>query len=115
MCSVSHVSPRPTPIGPAVALALAVAALISFGVGAAMGFRSESAETVFVLTWLIGWVLVIWALIVAVGSVVVLIRRRRAEPPASPVELALLGACFALVILAVFLNPLWGSGSGAGS
>jgi len=115
MGSVSLVSPRPTPIGPAVALALAVAALISFGVGGAIGFRSESAETVFVLTWLIGWVLVLWAVIVAVGSLVLLIRRRRADPPVSRVELALLGASFALVILTVFLNPLWGSGSGAGS
>lgn len=49
---MSHASPRPTPVGPAVALALAVAALISFGVGAAVGFRSESAESVFVITWL---------------------------------------------------------------
>ena len=112
---VEETSPRLTGIGSVAALALAVAALVSFGAGDATGFRSDSAERIFVLTWLLGWVLLAWAVVVAVGSLVALIRRARTRRPVSPFELALLSACFTLVVLAMSMHPLWGAGSGSGT
>ncbi len=110
---MEEASPRFSGIGPLAALALAVGAVVSFGAGNAMGFLSDSAESVFVLTSILGWVLLVWAVVVAGGSLVALIRRALARRPVPRLELALLSACFALVVLAVSMRPLWGSGSGS--
>ena len=48
---------------PDSALALVVGAAASFGIGDAVGLLSGAAEDVFVVTWLMGWVLLAWAVI----------------------------------------------------
>ena len=89
-------------------------ALGSFGTGDAVTFLSDTAERIFVLTWLVGWVLLLWAVVVADGSLVALTRRALARRTVSRVEVALLGVGVALVVLTVSTHPLRGSGSGSG-
>ncbi len=107
-------SPRITVVGPVAALMLGGAALVLFGVGDAIGFLSETAEPVFLLTSILGWVLLAWSVILAAVSLTALVRRGLGDRAVSAFELALLGACLAVDVLAVSLRPLWGSGGGAG-
>ena len=107
-------SARVTATGPLVALALAGGAVISFGVGGAVGYLSEAAESAFVLTGLLGWVLLVWAVIVAGACSVGLIRRALARRPVTGTEWVLLSACVALIVLTALLHLPWGSGSGFG-
>jgi hypothetical protein len=99
---------------PVTALALAAGAAVSFGVGDAVGFLSDAAEDMFVLTWLLGWVLVAWAAILGGGYAVSLGVRRRSRRPVSRSDVALVAASFALTGAVLVTHPLWGLGSGGG-
>ena len=82
--------------------------------GDVVGSASVVAEDVFVLTWLVGWVLLVWAVIVAGGCAVALglrILRRRSVARS---ETVLVAASLAFIAVVMATHPLWGSGSGVG-
>lgn len=110
---MERLQPRTAVAVPVSALALAAGAAASFGVGDASGFLSDAAEDVFVITWLLGWVLLVWAAIVGGGYAVVLSLRLLSRRPVSPVEAALAAASLVLVAVVLATHPLWGSGSAA--
>ena len=99
---------------PVAALALAAGAAASFGVGDGVGFLSPDAEALFVLTWLLGWLLLTWATIVAGGYAVWLGLRWRSRRRVSQTEVAILAAALALIVLVMLTHPLWGTGSAVG-
>lgn len=104
-----------TPAGPVVALALAAGAAASLSVSDAIGPLDPSAEALFIATWILGWVLLCWASLVVGASAVPLLRRAVTRQPVSRSGAALLGATLALIAVAVWAHPLWGSGSGSGA
>ncbi|MET4637188.1 hypothetical protein [Mycetocola sp. 2940] len=99
---------------PGAALALAVGAAASFGIGDVVGFLSDAAEDLFIATWLLGWVLLAWSAMLGGGSAVLLVQRGLSRRPVSLRETALVAASLVLVVLVVASHPLWGSGSGFG-
>ena len=103
--------PRATVAVPVSALALAAGAAASFGIGDAVGFLSDATEDVFVVTWLLGWVLLAWAAIVGGGYAVLLGLRWRSRRPVSRPEAALVAASLALIAVVLATHPLWGTGS----
>lgn len=106
---------RGTPAVPIAALALAVSAAASFGIGDAVGFLTDAAEGVFLVTWLLGWVLLAWAAIIGGGYAVLLGRRLVSRRPVSRMEGVLVAASLALTAWVLATHPLWGAGSAAGS
>ena len=111
---MEHAQPRDTIAAPISALALAAGAALLFGVGDAVGFLSDAAEDVFIATWLLGWVLLAWAVIISGGYAVVLGMRLSSKRSVSPWGVAVLSAAVALIAVVVATHPLWGSGSGTG-
>lgn len=109
---------RPQPHAPVAvpvsAMALAVGAAACFGVGDMVGFLSDAAEDVFIISWLLGWVLLSWAVIVGGGYAVHLGLRWRSKQPVYRREAALLAVALTLIAVVAATHPLWGSGSGAG-
>jgi hypothetical protein len=97
-----------------VTLALAAGAAVAFGVGDAIGFMSDSAEALFVATWILGWTLLAWAMILAGFGVLRLVRGLVSQRSPSWSELLLLVAGAAVIIAVVWTHPLGGSGSGVG-
>jgi hypothetical protein len=100
---------------PLTSLVLAGGAAISFAAGDAIGFLSDTAEDVFTVTWVLGWVLIGWAGILGGGYAVLLIGRSLARRPVSRREAVLAGTCLALIAIVIAVHPLWGAGSGTGS
>ena len=82
---------------PDSALALVVGAAASFGIGDAVGLLSGAAEDVFVVTWLMGWVLLAWAVIFGGGYAVLLGLRSLSRRPVSLLEVALDASSLALI------------------
>ncbi|MFD1504786.1 hypothetical protein FE374_11740 [Georgenia yuyongxinii] len=95
-------------------LALAVSAALVFGVGDAIGFMSASAEALFVVSWILGWALLVWAMILGGLGAVQLVRRlvSRRSPAWSEVLLLVAGA--AVIVAVIWTHPPVGSGSGLG-
>lgn len=106
--------PRATVAAPVSALALAAGAAVSFGVSDAVGFLSDRAEDVFILAWLLGWVLLVWAAIISGAYAVVLLRRSLSQRPVLRSEAALGAASLVFIAFFMATHPLWGSGSGFG-
>ena len=107
---------RSRPLGstaPTVAFALAAGAALSFGAGDAIGFVRPGTEEVFVLTWIVGWVLVACAAIVGGFHTIRLIRRAVSRQPVAWFEAVLVSASAAIVALVLWTHPLWGTGSGS--
>ncbi|WP_166878691.1 hypothetical protein [Salinibacterium sp. ZJ450] len=99
---------------PVSAIALATGAAVSFAVGDAVGFLSDAAEGVFVVTWLLGWVLLAWAAIIGGGYAVLLGLRRLSRRPVSRSEAVLVAVSLALIAVVMATHPLWGTGSAVG-
>ena len=94
--------------------ALSHGAAASLRVADVVGFASVAAEDVFVITWLVGWVLLVWAAILRGGCAVVLglrILRRRSVARS---EALLVAASLALIAVVMATHPLCGIGSGVG-
>ena len=112
---MERLQPRAALAVPVSALALAVGAAASFGVGDAAGFLSGTAESVVVVAWLMGWVLLVWAAIIGVGQAVLLGLRSLSRRPVSRVEVALVAFALALIAFVVATHPLWGTGTAVSS
>ncbi|WP_432492193.1 hypothetical protein [Kineococcus auxinigenes] len=96
------------------ALALAGCAALALGAAEVVGFTSESAEQLFTALWVLGWVLLAWAVVIGGTCVVQLVRRLVRRRGTAWPEALLLVAGAAVVVAVVRAHPLWGSGSGAG-
>lgn len=94
---------RPAPVA---ALVLAGAALLLLTIADLVWTSTTADESASVPLFVLGWVLLAWALIVGVVGVVGLLRRPSGR------ETALLAATTALVVLTCTLHPLVGSGAG---
>ena len=99
---------------PVSAIVLGVGAAASFAIGDAVGFLTEAAEGIFVVTWLLGWVLLACAAMVGGGCAVLLGLRWLSRRPVSRSEAAIVGASLALVVAVLATHPLWGTGSAVG-
>lgn len=99
---------------PVSALALTGGAAAAFVVSRAVGFTSESAEDLFVVTWLLGWFLTLSAAVIGVGYALLLGLRTAAGRPVPRSHAALTLAALVLLAVVIFVNPLWGRGSAAG-
>jgi len=108
---MERLQPRAALAIPFSAFALAVGAAASFGIGDAAGFLSGTAESVFIVTWLMGWVLLAWAAIIGGGHAVLLGLRSLSRRPVSLVEVALSASSLALIAVVVATHPLWGTGT----
>ena len=106
--------PHATVPVPVFALALAAGAAACFGVADAVGFHSQAAEDVFVVSWLMGWVLLVWSAIVGGGYAVLLARRVLSRRAVSRAEVALVASSLALIAMVLATYPLWGTGSAVG-
>ena len=104
----------PLTTGAVAALALAGSAALLLGAADAIGFTSESAESLFTLAWLLGWTLLSWAVVVVGFCAAHLVRRLASRRSPARSEVLLLAAGTALVVAVVRAHPLWGSGSGSG-
>ncbi|WP_146070015.1 hypothetical protein [Cryobacterium sp. Y29] len=112
---MERLQPCATVAVPISALALAVGAAASFGIGDAVGILSDAAEGVSVFAWLMGWVLLAWAVLVGGGYAVLLGLRSRSRRPVSRVHVALTACALALIAVVLVTHPLWGTGSAVGS
>ncbi|TFD90108.1 hypothetical protein [Cryobacterium serini] len=112
---MERLQPRATVAVPVFALALAVGAAASFGIGDAVGILSGAAEGVSVLTWLMGWVLLTWAVVIGGSYSILLGVRSLSRRPISVVQVALIACAFALIAVVLATYPLWGTGSGVSS
>jgi hypothetical protein len=108
---MEQLQPRAIPVS---ALALAGGAAAFFGVGDAVGFLSDAAEDLFVVAWLLGWVLLAWAVILGGGYAVLLGLRWLSRRPVSRSEAALVAASLGLTAVVLVTHPLWGTGSAVG-
>jgi len=95
-------------------LALAVSAALVLAVGDTIGSTSAGAEAAFVPLWLLGWTLLVWAVLVGGLSALHICRRLTSSRPTgwSDVVVLVAGAC--VIAVAVHGHPLWGSGAGQG-
>ena len=96
---------------PVAALALAGGAAAAFAVSTTIGFLSDAAESLFVIAWLAGWILLVTSSIVAAVYAVHLVRKSLSQQPASALEAGLTVASFAVIAVLVAVYPLWESGS----
>jgi len=103
------------PIGPGAALVFALGSAVAFAVSDAIGPLRDDLDSAFLLAGLVGWVLLGWTALVAAAALVALIGRLVARRPVSRLEIGLLAAAIAVLILESVLHPLWGSGSSSGS
>jgi hypothetical protein len=102
-------------MGPVAALAFAAGAAVLLAVSDRIGWLDPGTELLFVGTWLLGWALLCWAVLVSAASAVPLLRRAVTRQPVSRSGAVLLGAALALIAVLVWTHPLWGSGSGSGT
>ena len=101
---------------PVAALILGCGAAVSLCVSSRISGGPTSADPLVSLLWLIGWALVVWAALVALGYAVHLVlRAREGRHPVLLPEVVLTTAALLLVGAGVAANPLLGSGSGSGS
>lgn len=93
---MERLQPRATPVLPVFALTLALCSAAFFGVAALVGIRSIAAENVYAMTWVLGWVLLIWAALLSGGYAVLLSARMFSHRPVSKREVAFVAAALAL-------------------
>ncbi|KQS66539.1 hypothetical protein ASG41_08555 [Modestobacter sp. Leaf380] len=93
----------------------AVVTLVLAGAAAAVfGGLAVAPESLGALLWLLGWVLLTWAVLVGSVCAIQLGRGLLAGRPAAWPSWVLLGVGLAVVAVLVTAHPLWGSGSGVG-
>jgi hypothetical protein len=91
---------------------LAAGAALLLGIGDAVyGLRTDAADAASMVMGIMGWAILVWAVVTA-GAVVVSIGRRvSSAKPVSRAEAALTAVTIALIAVVVATHPLWGSGS----
>ena len=111
-CRVEETSSRSNVRWSVAAFALAATAVVALSVHRAAWFHTESAESIAVLAWLLGWLLLACAVIVTGVSLIAVLRRVFYRRPVPLVEAAVLCACVVLIVIAITMAPMWGTGSG---
>lgn len=106
---------RPSVGVPVSALALAASAAVAFTIGGTIGFLSDAAEDLFILTWLMGSILLAWAVILGGGYAVWLGIQWYSRKPVPRLAVVLAAASLLLISGVIAAHPLWGSGSGYGT
>jgi hypothetical protein len=96
------------------AAALTASAALVLGVGDAVGFRSESAEALFDMAWILGWTLLTWATILCGLGVIHVLHRLVSRRGTSWSEAVLVLATAAVIVGVILTYPVSGSGSGTG-
>ena len=97
---------------PVATLVLAAAGAVLVGIGdLVVGLRTDAADSVFILTGILGWTLIVWAAIMIGIAIVSTVRRLSTRQVVTRLEVALLGAALALIVVLLVTHPLWGSGS----
>ncbi|WP_426321692.1 hypothetical protein [Microbacterium sp. E-13] len=106
---------RPTIPG-VLALALSTGAVLSLWLYNALWVGNagnpaalDAAENVAMLTWMVGWLLVVCAA-GAAAVLLVSVIRRIATRVLPLIDIVALGGSTALIVVAVSLAPLWGTG-----
>lgn len=99
---------------PLLAITLTAGAAVSFGIGDAVGFLSDDAEAVFLVSWLLGWGLLAWSSIVTGFQTVLVGRRFATRRQVSWREGVLTVASLAIMAGVWAAHPLWGTGSAVG-
>lgn len=105
---------RVRPIGPGAALVFALASAFAFAVSDAIGPLRDDLDALFLLSGLIGWILLGWTVLVTVAASVALVGRIARRRDVSRLEFALLAGALTLIALEAGLHPLWGAGAGFG-
>ena len=94
--------------------ALAGSSALVLGVGDAVGFTSERAETLFTTASILGWTLLVWAAVLGGLSVVQLVRRLASRSGTSRSEVVWIIAGAAIIVGVIATHPVVGTGSGTG-
>ncbi|TFD71191.1 hypothetical protein [Cryobacterium sp. Hb1] len=105
---------RPNLLLPISVSVLAIAAAGCLGVGAALGFLSDERENLFLITWFVGWIFIVWAIGMGAGYAILLILRRASGHRVTRLEVALATVAIMLITVVLMIHPLAGSGSGVG-
>lgn len=114
--AMTRAQPRSGAAVPAVALAMAGGAAIALGVADAVWFGIPTADGPgLALLYIVGWALLVWAVLVGLVGLVHLVRSGRAGRRPTPVEVVLLAAAAAVVVGVLLAHPLIGSGHGVGT
>ncbi|MET1154625.1 hypothetical protein [Arthrobacter sp.] len=111
---MGQLEPSPTMVVPVCSLVLSAGAAASLGAGDAVGFLSDAAEDIFVIAWLLGWVLLVWAAILGGGYAVLLSLRGPSRRPVSRMEAVLGATSLGITAVVLVTHPLWGTGSALG-
>lgn len=108
--------PRSSAGASAVALGLATGAAIALAAADAVWFGIPTADGPGVtLLYVVGWLLLAWAAVVALATVVHLVRSASAGRRQTPLEIVLIAAALAVVVGVLLAHPMFGSGQGFGS
>lgn len=102
---------RPLPPGATAAVALAAGSALTLTVADGIWTRTGAAETAATGLFLLGWTLLVFAVLVCGVCAVAVVGRFRST---SPLERLLVAAGVGLVAATCWLHPLAGSGSGTG-
>lgn len=105
---------RVRPLGPGTTFALAVAAAALISASHWILSLYTASDALAAVTWIVGWAVLCWTVIIGIGSGIALAGRVRSRLRVSPVEPVLLAAATALVIVVMWAYPLWGTGSAVG-
>ncbi|MFE5671506.1 hypothetical protein ACFQ58_07835 [Agromyces sp. NPDC056523] len=97
-----------------MALALAACGALSLAAGEAMWFGIPSSDDVPTLLFIVGWLFVVWAIVVGGLASAPLMRTVRHGRGLSLIDAVLWGATIAVIAGSIWLYPLAGSGAGAG-
>lgn len=96
---------------PMAAFTLAVGAAVLLGASQTVGFLSDAAEDLFIVTWILGWLMLAWAAILGGGYALLVVHRWRSRQTVTGLEAVLTAAALALVAVVLVSHPLWGTGS----
>lgn len=106
-------SPSSATVLSVLSFALAAVSAVAVGAGNLMNTAGPGApaalDSFVVLAFVVGVVSLAWAVLAGGWTAVLLVRGSIAR---RWLDAGLLTACFALVALVLWTNPLWGSGSG---
>ena len=106
--------PSSTTVVAAAGLALAGCGGLALAAGQAMWFGIPSSDEVPTLLFIVGWVLVAWAMVLGGFALAHVIRTVRLGRRRSLIDAVLLVATAVVIAAIIWLSPLAGSGTGMG-
>ncbi|RWZ49654.1 hypothetical protein ELQ90_12935 [Labedella phragmitis] len=103
-----------TVVIPAVALGFATCGAAALATGSAIGFLDPVSESLFVVLVILGWVLLVCAVLVGGAAAVRLVRDVVARRPLPLGPTILVTATTVVIVLTTVAYPLFGMSGGAG-